>query len=89
MPHPRYLKQGDIYATVEDEAFLIKLHDGVPGKERIAALESNQEEADTKVFLCARFAITLGISSITIVNIDSDIGILGLFYNLYLGTQIV
>lgn len=41
------------------------------------------------MFLCAQFAITLGISYITIVTVDSDIGILALFYSLYLETQIV
>ena len=79
----------EIYATIEEEAFLIKLYNGVPGKERVAALESSQEEADTKVFLCAQFATTLGINSITIITVDSDIGILALFYSLYLPSQIV
>ena len=69
--------------------FLIKLHNGVPGKDRIATLESNQEEADTKVLLCTQFVITLGISSITIVTVDNEISILALFYNLYLETQIL
>ena len=79
----------EIYATIEEEAFLIQLYNGVPGKERVAALESSQEEADTKVFLCAQFATTLGINSITIITVDSDIGILALFYSLYLPSQIV
>ena len=55
----------------------------------IVALESNEEEADTKVFLFAEFAITLGISSITIVIVDSDIDILASFYSLYLEMQMV
>lgn len=41
------------------------------------------------MFLCAQFAITLDINYITIVTVDSDIGILALFYSLYLETQIV
>ena len=51
--------------------------------------ESNQEEADTKVFLCAQFAITLGISSIMFVTVDSGLCILAIFYGLYLEMQIV
>ena len=35
--------------------------------------ESNQEEADIKVFLCAQFAVTWDISFITIVTVDIDI----------------
>ena len=41
------------------------------------------------MFLRAQFAITLGISSIAIVTVDSDIDILTLIYSLYLETQIV
>ena len=41
------------------------------------------------MFLCAQFTETLGISSITVVTVDSDIGILTLFCNFYLETQIV
>ena len=87
--HIHAIRSREIWVTVEGQAFLIKLHNGVPGKERIAALQSNQEGEDTKVFLCAQFAITLAISSITIVTIDSDIGMLALFHSLYLETQIV
>ena len=53
-----------------------------------AALQSNQNGED-KMFLSAQFAITLAISSITIVTVDSDIGMLALFYSFYLETQIL
>ena len=71
--HINVIRSTKIYATVEDKAFLIKLHTGVPGKERIVTSESNQEEADIKVFLCAQFAVTWDISFITIVTVDIDI----------------
>ena len=71
--HINVIRSTKIYATVEDKAFLIKLHTGVPGKERIVTLESNQEEADIKVFLCAQFAVTWNISFITIVTVNIDI----------------
>ena len=77
------------HAIVEVKTILINLHNGVPGKKMTVALESNEEEADTKVFLFAEFAITLGISSITIVIVDSDIDILASFYSLYLEMQMV
>lgn len=82
-------KQPDEVANCQHEWFLITLYNRVPAKESIVALESNQEKAYAKVFLCAQFAETLGTSSITVVTVDSDIGILSLFCNLYLKTQIV
>ena len=60
--HIHAIRSREIWVTVEGQALLIKLHNGVPGKERTAALQSNQEGEDTKVFLCAQFAITLAIS---------------------------
>ena len=41
----------------------------------------DQEEADTKVFWCANFAYTLGLNSCCIVSVDTDVGILELFYS--------
>ena len=72
-------KQPDEVSNCQHEWFLITLYNKVPGKESIVALESNQEEVYAKVFLCAQFAKTLGISSITVVTVDSAIGILILF----------
>ena len=43
------------------------------------SLESNQEEADTKVFLCATFAAELGYQKVQIVTVDSDNGISALY----------
>ena len=89
--HMHFIRSREIYAIDEDKTFVIKLHNGVPGKKLMVALESNEEEeeADTKVRLCAQFAITLDISSITIAIVDSDIYILALFYSLYLEIQMV
>ena len=44
-------------------------------------LASNQEEADTKMFLCMKFAFTYGFESTCIVTVDSDVGILALFFS--------
>lgn len=50
-----FIRSREIYAIDEDKTFVIKLHNGVPGKKLMVALESNEEEeeADTKVRLCA------------------------------------
>ena len=47
---------------------------------KVPELESPQEEADIKMFLCVPFAASLGFDSVHIVTIDSDIGILALYY---------
>ena len=42
--------------------------------------QSKQEEADTKIFLCAQFASTLGFQSVKIITVDSDVAILALYF---------
>ena len=42
---------------------------------------SDQEEADTKMFLCAAFASTLAFNSVCIVTIDTNILILGCYFS--------
>ena len=43
-------------------------------------LMSAQQEADTKVFLCARYASSLGFNRVRIATVDSDVGVLSLYY---------
>ena len=47
----------------------------------ISCLASNQEEADTKMFLCIQYANSLGVESFCIDTVDSDVGILALYYS--------
>ena len=44
-------------------------------------LSSNQEEADTKVFLAAKFAQDLGCRDVGIFTVDSDVAILVCYYS--------
>ena len=48
-----------------------------------------QEEADTKMFLCASYAATLGIDEVNIVTVDSDVAILSLYYQQEISTRIL
>ena len=59
MQHPCYYKQGDICNRWSQSIS----HQVTQWKKMTVAVERNQEEADSKVFLYAQFAITLGISS--------------------------
>ena len=43
-------------------------------------LSSKQEEADTKIFLWAKFAASLGFESASIITVDSDVAILSIYY---------
>ena len=62
-----------------------------PGRDRLvldhaifwiqkSQLSSNQEEADTKVFLTTQFSENVGCSDITIFTVDSDIATLATSY---------
>ena len=46
----------------------------------VPELQSKQEEADTKMFLCAKHAASLGFESVNIITVDSDVAILSLYY---------
>ena len=54
----------------------------------VGELESKQEEADTKVFLCSKFANEIGFGSVRIITVDSDVAILALYYQKQLSVQI-
>ena len=69
-----------IYITADTEAFWITSNGNNLTCLPEPSLESNQVEADTKVFLCATFAAELGYQKVQIVTVDSGIGILALYY---------
>ena len=54
----------------------------------VPELQCTQEETNTKMFLCASFAGDLGFSSVNIVTVDSDVGILALYYQSKLDVSI-
>ena len=52
-------------------------------------ISSNQEEADTKVFLAAKVAQDLGCSDVGIFTVDSDVAILACYYSQLLTCRLV
>ena len=54
----------------------------------VGELESKQKEADTKVFLCSKFANEIGFGNVRIITVDSDVAILTLYYQHQLSVQI-
>ena len=54
----------------------------------VPELQSEQEEAFTKMFLYAQFASTLGFQSVKIITVDSDVAILALYFASKIKTHI-
>ena len=52
------------------------------------SLATNQEEADTKVFLCAEHAQASGFTSVGIETVDSDIPIYVFYFNSHLSIHL-
>ena len=76
--HSQLLDGKEFYMTIRVEAHCI-VH-GVISCDRVQELSSIQEEADTKIFLCAKFAASLGFESVSIITVDSDVAILSKYY---------
>ena len=68
------------YVTYTDKAYSISSTNNILKLNPVLEFQSSQEEADTKMFLCASFAADLGFSSVNIVTVDSDVAILSLYY---------
>ena len=51
-------------------------------------LSSNQEEANTKVFLCAKYAESFGFQSVAIVTVDADIAVYSIYFQQFLEVQL-
>lgn len=60
---------------VEDKAFVVSANADGPYKYLVAELSSQQQGADTKMFLCSQFALKLGFDRVTIATIDTGVAI--------------
>ena len=74
--------------TYEAKAFCIRTIGMQVQKVVVPELQSEQEEAFTKMFLCAQFASTLGFQSVKIITVDSDVAILALYFASKIKTHI-
>ena len=78
--HLNTLKDQEVFITCEDKAYRVSCNGEILSIAAVPQLESFHEEADTKLFLCAAFASTLGFSAVNIITVDSDVAILALYY---------
>ena len=70
-----------VFVTVESECYQLRVTDSKVVSRRELSLCSNQEEADTKMFLCCQHATQPDENvNICISTVDSDVAILAVYY---------
>ena len=77
--HAKILED-ELYVTVEDKAFCISSNGSKLSMVLCNRLSNEQEETDTKVFLCAQVAFDIGFERVNIVTVDTDVAILGMYF---------
>ena len=80
MKHSHQLDGKVLYMTIRDETHCISSVHGLITCNQVQELSSKQEETDTKLFLCAKFAASLGFESAYIITVVSDVAILSIYY---------
>ena len=71
----------EILVTVKNDGYKIFCRNNIPSCVETPEICSDQEQADTKMFLCAAFELTLNFNSVCIVTTDTDILILGCYFS--------
>ena len=70
-----------IFVTVESDCHRIYVDEDVVKCSREEELSSNQEEADTKMFLCCQHAVNhFSAENVCISTVDSDVAVLAIYY---------
>ena len=75
---PECIGDKEIFVTVRNYGYKIFCRNNIRSCVEVPEIYSDQDETDTKMFLCPAFALTLGFNSVCTVTIDTDILILGL-----------
>ena len=86
--HAMAFEDKKLYITVEENAFCVSSNSSKLSMMLCNRLSSEQEEADTKVFLCAKFAFDIGFERVNIVTVDTDVVILGIYFQSMLNRKI-
>ena len=77
-----------VYVSVGDKFDRIEINGDSIICSKETELETNQEEADTKVFLCSKHAHDKGIPDLRICAVDSDIAIYSLYFESYIKSSL-
>lgn len=75
------LHNKELYVTCESDAYCIRANQLNLEITDVQELKSFQEEADTKMFLCAQYASNLDYPSVKIVTVDTDVAVLSLYFS--------
>ena len=71
----------EIYVIFDNKGFHIFENDGSIQVDELHDLSSEKEEANTKMFLCAKYCVLLGASSVCIHTVDTDVLVLSFYYS--------
>ena len=78
--HIRQVGEKEVFITVKAGAYKIYNCNNSLMCQPVHQLLQNQEEADTKVFLAAKFAQEIGCRDAVIFTVDSDVAILACYF---------
>ena len=77
--HIRQIGEKEVFMTVKTVADKIYNYNNSLMSQPVHQLSSNQEEADTKIFLVAKFAQEVGCRDAVIFTVDNDVAILACY----------
>ena len=86
--HPNILEDKELYVTVEDKAFRISSNGNKLSMRPCNRLLSQQEEAETKMFLCAQFVFDIRFERLNIVKVNTNVNILRIYFLSMLSSKI-
>ena len=78
--HSDVLEGKEVYITIQDQVFYISYSNNSISKALVRVLSSQQEEADTKIFLCAQFVFQSGFERVNVVTTDTDVVVLAVYF---------
>ena len=84
----KILQDKELDVTVEEKAFCISSNGNKLSMVLCNRISSEQEEADIKVFLCAQFSFDIGFERVNTVTVDTDVAILGMYFQSMLNGKI-
>ena len=77
----------EIYAAFDNKGFHIFESNGTIQMDELRDKSPEQEEADTKMFLCGKYCVSLGASSVCIHTVDTDVLVLSFYYSAHVNNH--
>ena len=80
-------QQNEIHAMFDKKSFHIFGNNGTIQMNEVRYICSDQEEDDTKMFLCEKYCALLGTSSVCIHPVDTDVLVLQFYYSAHVNNH--